>query len=204
MSGGKVQYDHRHYFTGDHRCSACAVASSAGKKHSSASSERVTSIGVPNTVVVLRKLNLPASVTSWKGTNTFVAGRRRARFQKVRCWKFREFREQLDQHGISGLFDLGPQAHHQMCTPLGEIGNARRESAGMEAEPQHVDRRLQQRLVHSCEQRRHGRIGRHELPVPVDSERGKRLVSLQHALDRLPRAAAISGDARGLSSKTGA
>src|SRR5262245_18196660 len=37
-----------------HRCSACAVASSAGKKHSRASSERVTSIGVPNTVVVLR------------------------------------------------------------------------------------------------------------------------------------------------------
>src|SRR5262245_36048420 len=54
----------------DHRCSACAVASSAGKKHSRASSERVTSIGVPKTVVVLIKLSLPASVTSWNGTNT--------------------------------------------------------------------------------------------------------------------------------------
>src|SRR5262245_2226910 len=54
----------------DHRCSACAVASSAGKKHSRASSERVTSIGVPKTVVVLMKLSLPASVTSWNGTNT--------------------------------------------------------------------------------------------------------------------------------------
>src|SRR5262245_7824071 len=63
-------YDHRRYLSGDHPCSACAVASSAGKKHSRASSERVTSIGVPNTVVVLRKLSFPASVTSWKGTNT--------------------------------------------------------------------------------------------------------------------------------------
>ena len=55
---------------GDPRCSDCAVASSAGKKHSSASSERVTSIGVPKTVVVLMKLSLPSSVTSWNGTNT--------------------------------------------------------------------------------------------------------------------------------------
>src|SRR5262245_54025412 len=54
----------------DRRFSACAVASSAGKKHSRASSERVTSMGVPKTVVVLMKLSLPSSVTSWSGTNT--------------------------------------------------------------------------------------------------------------------------------------
>jgi hypothetical protein len=40
------------------------VARSAGKKDSSAISDRVTSTGVPNTVVVLRNDRTPASVAS--------------------------------------------------------------------------------------------------------------------------------------------
>ena len=47
---------------------AAAVAASAGKKDSSANSDRVTSIGVPKTVVVLMKLSTPASVASRNGT----------------------------------------------------------------------------------------------------------------------------------------
>src|SRR4051794_19832324 len=49
---------------------ASAVAPSAGKKDSIASSDSVTSIGVPNTVVVLMKESVPAGVTDWKGTTT--------------------------------------------------------------------------------------------------------------------------------------
>ena len=46
---------------------AASVSASAGKKVSSASSDKVTSTGVPNTVVVLMKARVPASVTSCSG-----------------------------------------------------------------------------------------------------------------------------------------
>ena len=45
-------------------CNAWAVAASAGKKASRASSDRVMSIGVPNTVVVEKNDSVPASVTN--------------------------------------------------------------------------------------------------------------------------------------------
>jgi len=48
---------------------ASAVKLSAGKKHSSASSDSVISTGVPKTVVVLKIDSTPASVTSW---STFI------------------------------------------------------------------------------------------------------------------------------------
>src|SRR5262249_24219156 len=51
-------------------CNARAVASSAGKNDSIASSDSVTSTGVPNTVVVLKNDSVPASVTSCNGTTT--------------------------------------------------------------------------------------------------------------------------------------
>src|SRR5215831_15328081 len=49
---------------------ARAVASSAGKNDSIASSDTVTSTGVPNTVVVLKNDSLPAGVTSCNGITT--------------------------------------------------------------------------------------------------------------------------------------
>ena len=52
------------------RRSSSAVAASAGKKVSSASSDRVTSTGVPNTVVVLMKDSTPCAVRNWNGTAT--------------------------------------------------------------------------------------------------------------------------------------
>src|SRR5262249_607035 len=51
-------------------CNVRAVASSAGKNDSIASSDTVTSTGVPNTVVVLKNDSLPPSVTSCNGTTT--------------------------------------------------------------------------------------------------------------------------------------
>ena len=45
-----------------------AVLGSAGKKDSMASSDRLTSTAVPNTVVVLRNESVPASETSSSGT----------------------------------------------------------------------------------------------------------------------------------------
>src|SRR5262249_5501297 len=52
------------------RRSASAVAASAGKSDSRASSERVMSSGVPNTVVVLMKERVPCCVVSRRGTTT--------------------------------------------------------------------------------------------------------------------------------------
>ena len=70
-----------------------------------------------------------------------VAGRRHPR-QQVRGRKFREFRKQVNERGISRSIDLGAKSHQQMPPPLGEIGDARRESARMQAEPKYVDWRL--------------------------------------------------------------
>lgn len=50
------------------RARRALVAALAGKKDSIASSARVISIGVPKTVVVLRKARVPCSVLSRKGT----------------------------------------------------------------------------------------------------------------------------------------
>jgi hypothetical protein len=52
------------------RTRRAAVAASAGKNVSSASSDRVTSTGVPNTVVVLMKESRPSGVSSTSGTTT--------------------------------------------------------------------------------------------------------------------------------------
>jgi len=49
---------------------ASAVAASAGKKASKASSDSVMSSGVPNTVVVLKNERMPCSVVNCTGTRT--------------------------------------------------------------------------------------------------------------------------------------
>ncbi len=65
--------------------SAAAVAGSAGKKDSSANSDRVTSTGVPKTVIVLMKLSTPASVASRNGTaNSHVRSPRVLQCEQVR------------------------------------------------------------------------------------------------------------------------
>jgi hypothetical protein len=50
------------------RRNVSAVALSAGKKDSRASSAKVISTGIPNTVVVLKKLRTPSSAASFSGT----------------------------------------------------------------------------------------------------------------------------------------
>src|SRR5262249_59805868 len=88
---------------------------------------------------------------------------------------------------ISGGVNVGATCKHKRGPPLGEIGDARRESARMQAQPKYVDWRLEQFRVDLLKQRCHGCIGRHELPMAVDRECGKRLMSLQHTLDRTAR-----------------
>ena len=54
----------------------------------------------------------------------------------------------------------------------------------MQAQAQHVHRRLQQLGGAAGDQQRHDRVVRDHRPVPVDGERRPRLVRLQHQLDR--------------------
>ena len=98
-----------------------AVSSSAGKNNSSASSESITSTGVPNTVVMLKKESGPARRLDLERHHDFMfepghldrrAGRRRV---------VADFAEKIDQHGVRRKLDLPAQAKQKMRAPLAEI-----------------------------------------------------------------------------------
>ena len=74
-----------------------------------------------------------------------------------------------------------------MRAPLGEIGDARREPVGMQAQAKHIDRRLQQRGRRSREQPRDGVVRRNERPMTVDRKRRIRFVALEDQIDRAAR-----------------
>ena len=57
----------------------------------------------------------------------------------------------------------------------------------METDAQHVQRRLQERLVLHGHERPDGAIRGDERPVAIDGDRGIRLVSREHEIDRLAR-----------------
>ena len=65
-----------------------------------------------------------------------------------------QFAQQADQHRIAAHLDLMSEAGEQMRAPLGKIGGARRHPRRMQRQSQHVDRRLQQRRIDTCEQAR--------------------------------------------------
>jgi len=91
------------------------------------------------------------------------------------------------QHGIACRGNLLLQPFEQMGAPLGEVGNARCQPIGVQPQAQHVDRRLHQFRRRTGHEHRHQRVVRHQVPVAVDRQRGKRLVALQHQVDRAPR-----------------
>src|SRR5262249_49164080 len=107
--------------------------------------------------------------------------------RRVGGGNFGDPQKKAKRRGIAGWAGGAGKSQQQMRPPLGEIGDARRESARMQAQPKYVDWRLEQFRVDLLKQRCHGCIGRHELPMAVDRECGKRLMSLQHTLDRPAR-----------------
>ena len=50
------------------------------------------------------------------------------------------------QRGIAGCEGVPSEAHEQMRAPLREVDDPRRKTLGMQAQPEHVDRRLEQVL----------------------------------------------------------
>ncbi len=66
------------------------------------------------------------------------------------------------------------------------LTGALRQPLGMEAQAHHVEGMAEQPLRHAVEQRRHhATVRRHQVPVPVDSQRRIGLVRLQNQIDRL-------------------
>jgi len=99
----------------------------------------------------------------------------------------REFVVQRLQHRVAGGRDLLLEPLEQMGAPLREVGDARCHAVGVQAQPEHVDGRLQQFGRGAFHQQRHQRVVRDQVPVAVHGQRGKGLVSLQHQVDGAAR-----------------
>jgi len=71
--------------------------------------------------------------------------------------------------------------------PLRQVGDARRHAFGVQAQAQHVDRRLQQLGRGAFHQQRHQRVVRDQVPVAVHCQRRKGLVAFQYQVDGAAR-----------------
>src|SRR5262245_56828505 len=66
-----------------------------------------------------------------------------------------EFVKHRSENRVAGHSVLAAQAREQMRTPLGEIGDPWRQPRRMQAEPERVNRRAQQRRIDPGQQRRY-------------------------------------------------
>lgn len=78
--------------------------------------------------------------------------------------------EQRGQPRIGG--PVGARGHlvQQVLAPGPEVDDARRQPVGVQAQPDDVDRRLQQVRRTAGEQRGDGVVGVHQVPVPVEED----------------------------------
>ena len=165
-------------------CAIRAVASSAGNSISSASSESVTSFGVPKTVTVPRKDMTPRRVAMRSGVA------RRSAAPKVSAGSpsgrrriGRDLGEQALDDGIGPRVDLLAKHAEHVGAPRGVIDNARAQARRMQGEAHGVDRRTHELRRAALIKLGQGGIRHHEIPVPVDREGGIGLVRLQDRLD---------------------
>jgi len=93
--------------------------------------------------------------------------------------------EKLPQLRITGGADLVAQPGQQVRTPRSQRQDARGEPVGVQAEPQHVARRLEQSARAPGGQDRDRAIGVDELPVPVHDQRRVGLVGGEDARHRV-------------------
>ena len=84
------------------------------------------STGVPNTVVVLKKASMPASVINRNGTTNAAAIHLVATSSGAGI--VAQFAQQPDQRRIAAHLDLMTETCQQMRAPLREVRGARRQS----------------------------------------------------------------------------
>jgi hypothetical protein len=94
---------------------------------------------------------------------------------------------QRDQRRIGAKVDLLAQPRQEMAPPGGEIADARRETRGMQADPQRVHGRHQQRRIDPLQQPGRSLVGADQVPVPVDRQGRVGLVPVDHEPDRRAR-----------------
>lgn len=150
-----------------YRISAARVSASAGQKHSSASSERVTLVAVLKTVVVeMNRSTWPIpAVPPAAGTSLAPSVYEAPGMQKVR-------------HAIrpKGGRQTPPSGRAAVPSRDGAIPQDLRfggKSPGMEAKPQHVERRCQHGWIDALEQLHRGVVGLQQRPTAVDGDGGK-------------------------------
>jgi len=85
---------------------------------------------------------------------------------------------------IAGRRHLAREAPEKVAPPFAEVHDAGCKPIGMQAEPQHVDRRREQRRIGAGDQRRDRAVRGDHAPVTVDGKRGKRLVRSQDTVER--------------------
>ena len=94
-----------------------------------------------------------------------------------------ELLHQVGEEGVGRHGDLLTQPLEHMAAPFREIGDARRQPLRVQADAQHIDRRLKEHRIGARHQGWRGAVGRHQCPVPVDGEGRVGLVPLEHEVD---------------------
>ena len=112
------------------------------------SSSTVTSVAVPTCAAMEKKESSPAGEASRSGSTTSV-GRRRPR---LGAGVAGQLLGELDQPRVGGAVDAPGELLEQVAAPLAEVDDPRSEAAWVQGEPQHVDRRLEQRRVDTVQQ----------------------------------------------------
>jgi hypothetical protein len=110
-----------------------------------------------------------------------------SRFALAGSWIFAKLVHELHENWVGGDLNLMMQPCEQMRTPFGQIGDARRQARGMQADTKHVDRRLQQDWGRTDEKRSHRAIGGDQHPMAINGECGIRLMPPENQIDGLAR-----------------
>ena len=142
------------------------------------SSAAVRSRAVPNVVMVLTKRRSPPGAREDERHRHDVVVRRLETAGQVE-----QLLEQGRDHGRSGDGGLTAEAGQDVPAPGSEVADARRQPVRVQAEPQDVDRRLQQVRRQAGQQCGHPAVRLQQVPAAVDDERWVRLERREHALD---------------------
>ena len=110
--------------------------------------------------------------------------RRRSAAGRVRVERD-ELLVQRHQHRVAEQRRLAPQQRQRVRGVRVDVLEPRRHAVGVQADPQDVDRRHQQRRVDAVEQQREPGVRAHEVPVAVDHQGRVRLGVPEHEVERV-------------------
>jgi len=95
------------------------------------------------------------------------------------------FLDEVGQYRIARGFDLPPQTDDDVVPPFHQIDDPRRQARGVQAQPDHVDRRCQQHWIDAGDQAADRPVRRRHRPVPIDRQSRIRVMHAQDQVDTL-------------------